>query len=51
MPGHDQTLRSRLEKEVGGLCWFWNGWTHDMDFERINVEPGITVINVLLEFR
>ncbi|MBN1297189.1 CRTAC1 family protein [bacterium] len=36
--------------EVAGMFWFWDGWTSDVDFARIDVEPGVTLINIMPEF-
>jgi len=36
--------------EVAGMYWFWDSWGTDVDFAVMDVQPGITVLNIMPEF-
>lgn len=36
--------------EVAGMFWFWDTWTDDVNYSLMDVDPGVTVVNILPEF-
>lgn len=37
--------------EVAGMYWFWNTWSEDVGYDIVDVDPGVTMINILPEFQ
>lgn len=36
--------------EVAGMYWFWDSWSTEVDFEVMDVDPGVTLLNIMPEF-